>query len=140
MTRVTKGVRKVASEAVDLVDRDGVENRRRQLLDTSRTTQTCTGMGAAAVIERDGATVVVGHAVGAQPESLGQRTGEAHQEAARVAHPGRLLGDGGIGALLSRVPALGRELAPFDRQHPFATEPHLAGEEAVIGLLVAVTG
>ena len=69
------------------------------------------GVGAAAVVERHDPAVVVGVAVGADAERVGQRAGDPDQEAARVAAVGRALGQRRVRAAVAVGPALGREVA-----------------------------
>ena len=72
-------------EALDLVDVEGVEDRVRKRLRLVPLGQADLGVRAAAVVEADDPAVVVGVAVGADPEGLGQRSGDAEQEPAGAA-------------------------------------------------------
>jgi len=69
------------------------------------------GVRATAVVDGDHAAVVVGVAVGADAEHLGQRPGDAHQEAAVRARVGSRLRERGARAAVAVVPAFRREVA-----------------------------
>ena len=96
------------------------------------------GVRTAAVVERDDPAVVVGVAVGADAEQLGERAGDADQEAAGRALVGGRAGDRGLGAAVAVVPPLGGELAALGRERADPAEAEVLGDRADLRLVVGV--
>ena len=74
------------------------------------------GVRTAAVVERDDPAVVVGVAVGAHAERLGERAGDAQQEAAGRQGSGADWASADVRAAVAVVPALGGQVAALQRQ------------------------
>jgi hypothetical protein len=127
-------------ERVDLVPGERVQHRLGQRLRKALLRQLRLRVGAASVVPGDHTTVVVGLRVGAHPERLRQRARQPHQEPARLAARRSRLRERAVGTRVAVVPALGRLVAPLEREHAGASETELVDHLAQLVLVDDVVG